>query len=122
MLYGVADLVYIKQIQLKKVSNYEYSNNTSSDLARAPTTALQRIGINLYRYVMSASTSSDNSMVYNFWITRKDERKKERLQEIMTATALNQRAPNRAPLDILLSQRLVTTSRSIRDSGPYMGR
>ena len=80
--------------------------DTSSDQAQARTTALQRTGINLYRYDTYASTKSDNLTVYKFWITRKDERIKERLQEIMTLTTLNQCAPDRAPLDIPLRQRL----------------
>ena len=46
----------------------------------------------------------------NFWITRKDERKKERARDIMTPTALNWRALNCAPLDILLHQRLVAVT------------
>ena len=41
---------------------------------------------------------------------------------MMTPSALNQRAPDHAPLDIPLPKQLITTSQSIRLSGPYMSR
>ena len=40
--------------------------DTSSALARAPITALQHTGINLYRHTTHASTSSDNPILFEF--------------------------------------------------------
>ena len=57
------------------------------------------------RWLLSTPTTRS---FLNFWITKKDERKKERARDIMTPTTLNRHALDCAPLDIPLPQRLVT--------------
>ena len=85
-------------------------NLTDTSLVRAwaRTTALQRIGINLYRYVTQASADSDNSILFEFLDYEKRRARKKLSRDIITPTALNRCALDCAPLDIPLSQRLVT--------------
>ena len=49
----VADLTHIKEKELKEGIEPSTLTDTSFAKVRSQTTALQRIGVNLYRYMMS---------------------------------------------------------------------